>query len=212
MECRNAERRHLRWSDLRLREVTRVRGLCRPWAVAVGSGLRAVLAGLPWCTAGRGTGTVTVTVMGFGFGVRGSGSAAKMAELAVERAATNEVRTLAEGIAATQGPEIERMTSWLETWGENPAPAGDMAGMDHSGMDMGGLDQDAAMEELQSLSGTKFDRRFLELMTEHHRGAVEMAEAQLRAGQNPEALELAQQIIDDQTTEIALMATMLEDL
>lgn len=39
-----------------------------------------------------------------------------------------------------------------------------------------------------------------------------MAEAQLRAGQNPEALELAQQIIDDQTTEIALMATMLEDL
>lgn len=138
--------------------------------------------------------------------------AIEMAELAVERAATNEVRTLAEGIAATQGPEIERMTSWLETWGENPAPAGDMAGMDHSGMDMGGLDQDAAMEELQSLSGTKFDRRFLELMTEHHRGAVEMAEAQLRAGQNPEALELAQQIIDDQTTEIALMATMLEDL
>lgn len=138
--------------------------------------------------------------------------AIEMAELAVERAATNEVRTLAEGIAAAQGPEIERMTSWLETWGENPAPAGDMAGMDHSGMDMGGLDQDAAMEELESLSGTKFDRRFLELMTEHHRGAVEMAEAQLRAGQNPEALELAQQIIDDQTTEIALMATMLEDL
>mgnify|MGYP000275889461 CR=1 FL=1 len=47
----------------------------------------------------------------------------KAAELAVERASTEEVRTLAERIAAAQGPEIELMSGWLQTWDEE-LPAG----------------------------------------------------------------------------------------
>lgn len=136
--------------------------------------------------------------------------AVEMADLAVEQAQSEEVRTLAGNISAAQGPEIEEMTSWLQGWGEETSPA--MGGMDHGSTDMDGLDQAGAMDELASLSGTEFDRRFLELMVAHHEGAVAMAEIELTDGENPQALELAQTIIDAQRVEIAEMEQMLEAL
>lgn len=137
--------------------------------------------------------------------------AIEMADLAVEQAASEEVRSLAEGISAAQGPEIETMTSWLEAWGEEVAPA-DMGGMDHGGMDMDGMSQDEAMDHLGGRTESDFDKAFLELMIAHHEGAVEMAQAELDAGENAEALDLARQIIDDQEAEIAEMTAMLPSL
>jgi len=138
--------------------------------------------------------------------------AIEMADLAAQQATTPEVSALAERITAAQGPEIELMTGWLESWGEPTSTDADMGGMDHGGMDMDGMDQDAAMTELQALTGTDFDRRFLELMTAHHQGAVTMAQTVIDTGQNEEVRELAQQIIDAQTAEITEMADLLEDL
>jgi len=134
--------------------------------------------------------------------------AIEMADLAVEQAESEEVRSLAEGISAAQGPEIEKMTSWLEAWGEETEA---MGGMD-MGMDMDGMSQEEAMAELESLSGADFDRRFLELMVAHHKGAVEMAQSELQDGENPEALELAEQIVADQEAEIAEMEQLLTTL
>ncbi|WP_193312740.1 DUF305 domain-containing protein [Georgenia subflava] len=135
--------------------------------------------------------------------------AIEMADLAVEKAENEDVRSLAEDISAAQGPEIEQMTSWLQAWGEDIEPMGGMEG--HGGMEMDGMSQGEAMAELEGLSGTDFDRRFLELMTAHHQGAVTMAEEELADGENPQALELAQTIIDDQQAEIAQMEQMLQD-
>jgi len=138
--------------------------------------------------------------------------AIEMADLAVEKADSEEVRSLAERISAAQGPEIEKMTSWLEAWGEETSPMGGMEGMDHGDMDMEGMSQEEAMAELESLSGAEFDQRFLELMIAHHRGAVDMAQEELDGGENPEALELAQKIIDDQQAEISEMEELLQGL
>ena len=135
--------------------------------------------------------------------------AIEMADLAVERAASEEVRSLAEGISAAQGPEIEKMTSWLEAWGEGTMS---MGGMDHGGMDMDGMNQEEAMAELAGLSGVEFDRRFLELMIAHHEGAVEMAQTELEDGQNTEALALSEQIVADQEAEIAEMQQLLSTI
>ena len=138
--------------------------------------------------------------------------AIEMAQLAAESATTAEVRELAERIAAAQGPEIELMTSWLEDWDE-PAPEdAPMDAMDHGGMDMQGMDQQAVMSLLSGLSGTEFDRRFLELMIDHHRGAIEMAETVRAEGENPDALRLAGLIIDDQTAEITEMTNLVAGL
>ncbi|EYR63494.1 hypothetical protein N866_20185 [Actinotalea ferrariae CF5-4] len=138
--------------------------------------------------------------------------ALEMAGYAAAEAETEEVRALAERIEAAQGPEIDLMTGWLGQWGEEMPDEADMGGMDHGGMDMEGMSQEEAMEELRGLSGTDVDRRFLELMIEHHRGAVEMAEEQLAEGENPEAVELAGRIIEDQQAEIAEMEGLLADL
>jgi uncharacterized protein (DUF305 family) len=138
--------------------------------------------------------------------------ALEMAAFAAEEASTEEVRALAERIEAAQQPEIDLMTSWLQRWDQEMPDEAEHGAMDHGGMDMGGLSQEEAMEELRGLSGTDLDRRFLELMIEHHRGAVEMAETQRQDGENPEAVELAGRIIDDQQTEITEMERLLADL
>ena len=138
--------------------------------------------------------------------------AVEMAELAIERADSAEVRALAERIAVAQGPEIETMTSWLGAWGEEHPAEMDMGGMDHGGMEMDGMDQETVMAELSELSGGDFDRRFLELMTAHHRGAIEMAEEHRGDGENPEAVRLSGAIIDAQTLEITEMTNLLRAL
>lgn len=138
--------------------------------------------------------------------------ALEMAAFATSEATTAEVRSLAERIEAAQQPEIDLMAGWLQRWDQDMPDAAEHGAMDHGGMDMGGLSQEEAMEELRGLSGTDLDRRFLELMIEHHRGAVEMSQVQRERGENPEAVELAGRIIDDQEAEIAEMEQLLGDL
>ncbi|GAA1863981.1 DUF305 domain-containing protein [Myceligenerans crystallogenes] len=136
--------------------------------------------------------------------------AVEMAGLASEKATDPEVKALAGRIAGAQQPEIDTMTGWLEAWGEETDAAGtEMEGMDHSGMDMEGMSQEEAMASLSELSGAEFDMEFLHLMIAHHEGAVEMSETELADGQNPEAKELAQTIIDAQTAEIAEMEELM---
>ena len=138
--------------------------------------------------------------------------AIEMAELAVAKASTDEVRSLGERIAAAQGPEIDVMSGWLDSWGQ-PQPAdAEMAAMGHEGMDMGGLDQAQVMAELSGLSGTEFDKRFLELMIEHHQGAITMAETTRAAALNAEVVVFVGKVIDDQTSEITEMRNLLRAL
>ncbi|MFW2514000.1 DUF305 domain-containing protein [Demequina sp. SO4-13] len=136
--------------------------------------------------------------------------AIEMADLAVERTDSPDVRTLSESISAAQGPEIETMESWLEDWGVNAGPMDAMDHMGHGGMDMGGLSQDEAMDALEEASGDEFDRLYLELMIAHHEGAVEMAQLQTETGESAEAIDLAQQMIEDQLEEIDIMERMLD--
>jgi uncharacterized protein (DUF305 family) len=134
--------------------------------------------------------------------------AIEMAELAAAKASTPDVRSLAAAIAAAQGPEIDLMTSWLKAWGEDEPAETQMGGMDHDSMTMDGMDQEGVMNELSGLTGADFDRRFLELMTDHHRGAITMAEKHLAAGQSEDARKLSRSIIDAQTKEITTMTNL----
>lgn len=49
------------------------------------------------------------------------------------------------------------------------------------------------------------DRDFVATMVPHHQGAIEMAQAELRYGHNEQLRRMAQEIIVDQTQEIAAM-------
>ena len=98
------------------------------------------------------------------------------------------------------------MTSWLQEWGQ-PVPE-DMSGMDMS-EDMPGMMSMEDMEELESLSGAAFDKQFLTMMIAHHEGAIEMAKTEQADGQNSDAITLAEQIEEAQTTEITTMNDLL---
>lgn len=54
------------------------------------------------------------------------------------------------------------------------------------------------------------DRDFVTLMIPHHQGAIDMAEALLLYGKDPQLRRLAQEIINDQQSEIQLMQLWLK--
>ncbi|WP_026930133.1 DUF305 domain-containing protein [Glycomyces tenuis] len=128
--------------------------------------------------------------------------AVEMAELAQQHAADPEIKSLADQIISSQGEEIATMTAMLDEWG---APV-EMEG--HGDMNMGGMATEDQMAELEAARGAEFDRLFVELMIAHHQGAIDMAETELAEGQNPEALALAEEIVEAQTAEI----TTLEEI
>lgn len=137
--------------------------------------------------------------------------AIEMATMAEGRAQSDEVQQLASDIQFAQQPEIDLMTSWLETWGEEPPSSeDDMGGMDHSSGHTGMADDDQ-MQQLQD-AGADFDRMFLEMMIEHHQGAITMSEQEQANGLNEDAVELAGTIIGDQTEEIDKMQQLLADM
>lgn len=143
--------------------------------------------------------------------------AVEMAGMAAGRSENPAVLDLATRIGSGQQPEIDTMTGWLQEWGAEVPAEGEgmsgMGGMDQGGMEgMGGMMTSEQMQALGQAAGPAFDRMFLEMMTEHHRGAVEMAETELQDGADPDALALAQTIIDTQQSEISEMETLLQQV
>ena len=131
-----------------------------------------------------------------------------MADILLDKAdADARVTELAQNVKDAQGPEIERMLSWLEEWGVTYDPDSDM---DHGSGD--GMMSESDMSALEDASGADASRLFLEQMIMHLEGAVDMARTALQDASNPEVLELAEQVIDDQTSEIGEMNDLIAQL
>lgn len=62
----------------------------------------------------------------------------------------------------------------------------------------------------QALRNGDPDHDFVTMMIPHHQGAIDMAQALLMYGKNPELRKLAQQIITEQQYEIQLMQAWLK--
>ena len=130
--------------------------------------------------------------------------AVEMAELALQKDTSARVRQLAEQIRAAQDPEIATMTRWLEQWG---APMTSDQG--HAGHGGGGMMSEEDLEELSAADGRSFETMWLEMMVEHHEGAVVMAQDVLETTASPEVKALAQAVVTGQTQEIATMKSLL---
>ncbi|MDF9279486.1 DUF305 domain-containing protein [Arthrobacter sp. EH-1B-1] len=143
--------------------------------------------------------------------------AVEMSEIMLEKDSISpEVRDLATQIRDAQAPEIETMTGWLETWGEPVEPEGGMEGHDMGNMggsgEMQGMMTEDELAELEAAEGDEAARMFLESMTAHHNGAVEMAQEEIENGQYPDAIALAETIVETQQAEIEEMGALLAEL
>ncbi|MER6526463.1 DUF305 domain-containing protein [Streptomyces sp. NPDC001508] len=129
-----------------------------------------------------------------------------MARLAADRASSARVKDLATRIEKAQDPEITTMTGWLRAWGER-VPAAGTGHTGHSGM--AGMMDDKDMTALEKVTGQDFDTRFLTMMADHHRGAVEMATTEKSKGSYGPAKVLADAVVTAQNAEIEEMGRLL---
>lgn len=128
--------------------------------------------------------------------------AVEMAKLVPTRSQNQQVKDLAAAIEKAQAPEMQQMTTLLADFGK-PAPS---ATMSHS---MPGLMTPQQMTELTGLSGAAFDKMWLQMMVEHHQGAITMAGDELKSGTNADAKKMAESIVTTQQAEITTMNGML---
>ena len=124
-----------------------------------------------------------------------------------------EVAALVEKIRTEQTGEIEVMTDLLEDWGQ-PIPDNprDHGGLEHGStddMDMPGLATEEEMAALDRASGVEFEELWLEMMIEHHEGAITMAQDEFDAGEDADAVSLAEGIISAQADEVGRMERLL---
>lgn len=119
-----------------------------------------------------------------------------------------DVRDFAQKVIDAQGPEIARMEQMLQTW-QQPLPTSDSPGRGHGS---GGMMSQDDLHLLAGAQGTEAARLYLEQMTTHHQGAVDMAREEVSAGRNPQTISLAEAVISAQEAEIQQMRTMLAGL
>ena len=137
--------------------------------------------------------------------------AVEMADLALAKATDSEIKSLAATIKGAQAPKILKMTGWLKAWGA-PVPSTGSGSAMQTGMAGIGMMSDAEMTSLSAASGSAFDKMWVQMMTRHHQGAVDMAKTELASGRNSDATALAGQIVTAQTAEIAKMAAIAKRL
>ena len=137
-----------------------------------------------------------------------------MAKLARTRTSNQAIRKVADRIEASQKDEMKFMSGWLKDRGEAQA----MTGMGHGDHDMKGMATPQQIRALAAASGTAFDRQFLQLMTAHHQGAIDMvAELHKTPGTayEPVLYEFTTDVVTDQKAEIdrmnAVAATLSTD-
>ncbi|HRD59642.1 MAG TPA: DUF305 domain-containing protein [Nocardioides sp.] len=145
--------------------------------------------------------------------------AIQMVTLTDGRTLDPEVQQLATEIRDAQAPEVETMVDWLTAWGkEVPETSLDHtnAGHDMSEMpeiegmdDMPGMMSAEDMQALADAPDAEFQTMWLEMMKEHHEGAIEMAQTEQDAGKFADALSLAESIVTAQEAEIEQIDQLL---
>jgi len=133
-----------------------------------------------------------------------------MSRMAEAHGANPRVLKLATKIDQSQVAEIRIMQEWLRHNGQSAPDTSSWRTMK-----MAGMLTEAQLKEMDSAKGVAFDRAFLELMIQHHEGALQMVKdlfATPRAGQEVDVNVFANDVVTVQTAEIGAMRQMLSQL
>ncbi|OCI30730.1 DUF305 domain-containing protein [Oerskovia enterophila] len=119
---------------------------------------------------------------------------------------SDATRDLAQRILDGQAEEIGIMRGWADAWGQD-----DLMQM-HSvhvangmltGDQMGSLERLADASAGDATAVAEAEKTFLELMHSHHEGAIAMTQGEIADGGYTDLQDLAQQMVDVQTAEMA---------
>jgi uncharacterized protein (DUF305 family) len=133
-----------------------------------------------------------------------------MSRMAEAHKANPRVIKLAVKIDQSQVAEIRIMQDWLRNNGQTAPDTSSWRTMT-----MPGMLTAAQLAQLDSAKGVEFDRAFLDLMIQHHEGALKMVEdlfAAPRGGQEVDVGVFANDVVTVQTAEIGIMRQLLAQL
>jgi uncharacterized protein (DUF305 family) len=133
-----------------------------------------------------------------------------MSRMAEGHGANPRVLRLANKIDQSQIPEIKIMQNWLRRYNQFAPDTSSW----HT-MQMAGMLTAPQLKELDAARGVEFDRAFLNLMIQHHNGALKMVDdlfAAPLAGQEVDVGVFANDVVTAQTAEIGIMQQLLAQL
>ncbi|MEX1052328.1 MAG: DUF305 domain-containing protein [Patescibacteria group bacterium] len=114
--------------------------------------------------------------------------------------ASNAINTNNTQMMRMMGVDTRSMTQYMSSEGTNEM-------MGH-GNEMG---MDEMVDVLKELQGDEFDKSFINLMIDHHQGAIDMANEALINANHDEIKNLAKDIITAQNNEIKVMKQWIID-
>lgn len=138
-----------------------------------------------------------------------------LSRLAPDRTTNSELLALAGRIDVEQTIEITTMQQWQAQNGfdeTDPESAYMMMMQDPMMIEMMGMATQAELDQLETLSGTAFDQLFLQLMIDHHQGAIDMCVQVMTHGQEPVLQSMANEMLTTQSTQIFQMQAMLTEI
>ncbi|WP_329050046.1 DUF305 domain-containing protein [Streptomyces violaceus] len=144
--------------------------------------------------------------------------AVEMSYIVRDRTEDEDVRRLAYDIAQTQANQRGMMIGWLDLWGLPKVSSEPMAWMGMGGMASGedgalmpGMATNTELKKLGTLDGEQAEIFYLQLMTDHHKGGVHMAEGCVEKCAVGVEKRLAQGMVEAQQSEIGLMTDLLKE-
>src|SRR5690625_3361129 len=136
-----------------------------------------------------------------------------MSGMAPERSNDQELLTLADRIDAEQDIEISMMQSW-QGWRDLEVTDAEEAYQeilqDPEMLEQMGMATPGELDERSGSTGTAFDVQYLELMIEHHEGAIDMLVDVITNGNDATLEGWATDMLTTQQTQIRQMEAMLE--
>ncbi|WP_298808605.1 DUF305 domain-containing protein [uncultured Psychrobacter sp.] len=135
--------------------------------------------------------------------------AVEMAKIELKYGTDEAMRQLAQDVITAQQAEIDVLNKWLASHPDAAKPKPNTVGM-----------QQAYAKSMENMHGEMTlgvadpvpDMAFARGMLPHHIAAVDMAKVQLEYGTDEEMRQLAQDIIDNQQTEIDMMKNWIAAL
>ena len=124
------------------------------------------------------------------------------------------LRTVARSIISGQSIDIGRMIQLLRSMNAPEASETDEAmawmGMPTPVDQMPGMATEAEIEELAGSSGAAADQLFVELMSEHHRGGIHMADVAAADAANEDVRSMAAAMAASQAEEIGELERLID--
>jgi uncharacterized protein (DUF305 family) len=133
-----------------------------------------------------------------------------MSRMAKSHGANQQVLKLSNKIDQSQMPEIRIMQNWLQ---RNNQFVPDTSSWHN--MMMAGMLTPEQLKELDAAREVDFDRAYLQMMIQHHAGALKMVDDLFNAslaGQEVDVNVFANDVVTAQTTEIGIMQRLLSQL